>query len=59
MLGEKRGSHCSSGGKAAEPKTVVMEPQMAERGIQAVESHQPDHNRISATGTLHHPPKEE
>ena len=59
MLGEKRGeSLFFQAEKAAEPKTVVMEPQMAERGIQAVESHQPDHNRISATGTLHHPQKE-
>ena len=39
-------------------RQVVMELQMVERGVQAVESHQPDHNRISATGTLNHPQKE-
>ena len=44
MLGEKRGeSLFFQTEKAAEPKAVVMEPQMAERGIQAVESRQPDH----------------
>ena len=59
MLGEKRGeSLFFQTEKAAEPKPVVMELQMVERGVQAVESHQPDHNRISATGTLNHPQKE-
>lgn len=59
MLGEKRGeSLFFQTEKAAEPKAVVMEPQMVERGIQAVESHQPDHNRIPATGTLKHPQNE-
>ena len=59
MLGEKRGeSLFFQAEKAAEPKIVEMGPQTVERGIQAVEFHQPDHSGISATGTLHHPQKE-
>ena len=43
MLGEKRGeSLFFQTEKAAEPKPVVMELQMVERGVQAVESHQPN-----------------
>ena len=58
MLGEKRGeSLFFQAEKAAEPKIVEMGPQTVERGIQAVEFHQPDHSGISATGTLHHPQK--
>lgn len=58
MLGEKRGeSLFFQTEKAAEPKTEEMVPQTVVRGI-PVEFYQPDHDRISVTGTLHHLQKE-